>query len=42
MEDRYSFLVEWYDTAAAIYRQYNLLYYPQEKSYEMVNNTLKL
>ena len=30
MEERYSFLAEWYDPNAALIRKYQLIYYPKE------------
>ncbi|CAG5861918.1 unnamed protein product [Menidia menidia] len=35
MEDRFSFLAEWYDPAAALLRRYQLFYYPKDGSVEM-------
>eukprot|EP00002_Diphylleia_rotans_P017564 TRINITY_DN3408_c0_g1_i7.p1 TRINITY_DN3408_c0_g1~~TRINITY_DN3408_c0_g1_i7.p1 ORF type:complete len:282 (+),score=37.57 TRINITY_DN3408_c0_g1_i7:116-961(+) len=35
LEGRMSFLVEWYDTAASIARQYQLFFYPEDNSVEM-------
>ena len=34
-QDRYVFIVEWYDTAASLIRNYNLTFYPKENSIEM-------
>jgi nucleoside-diphosphate kinase len=34
-EDRYVFVVEWFDTAASIVRTYNLIYYAKDKTIEM-------
>lgn len=36
-EDRYVFIVEWYDTAASLVRTYNLTYYIKDKNIEMVH-----
>lgn len=35
MGDRYVFLVEWYDTAASLIRNYNLIYYKEDNTIEM-------
>jgi hypothetical protein len=35
-EDRYVFIVEWFDSAAALVRTYNLTYYLKDKTIEMV------
>ncbi|KAM4739550.1 nucleoside diphosphate kinase homolog 7 [Anableps anableps] len=35
MEDRYAFLTEWYDPAAALLRRYQLFYYPIDGCVEM-------
>ncbi|XP_042189845.1 nucleoside diphosphate kinase 7 isoform X2 [Callorhinchus milii] len=35
LEEKYSFLVEWYDTIASIIRRYQLLYYLKDGSIEM-------
>ena len=35
-EDRYVFIVEWFDSAAALVRTYNLTYFIKDKSIEMV------
>lgn len=35
-EDRYVFLVEWFDSAAALVRNYQLTYFLKDKSIEMV------
>lgn len=35
-EDRYVFLVEWFDSAASLVRTYNLTYFLKDKSIEMV------
>ena len=37
MEDRYSFLADWYDPHAAMKRQYLLVYYPIDSTCEMVD-----
>lgn len=37
MEERYSFITDWYDTYAAMKRQYQLVYYPSDKTCEMVD-----
>jgi len=34
-EDRYVFFVEWYDTAASLIRNYNLIYYKEDNTIEM-------
>lgn len=34
-EDRFVFLVEWYDAAASLVRSYNLTYYPKDKTIDM-------
>jgi nucleoside-diphosphate kinase len=34
-EDRFVFLVEWYDAAASLVRNYHLTYYPKDKTIEM-------
>lgn len=35
-EDRFVFVVEWFDSAASLVRNYNLTYYIKDKSIEMV------
>lgn len=35
-EDRYVFLVEWFDTTASLIRSYNLTYYLKDGAIEMV------
>ncbi len=40
-EDRFVFLVEWYDAAASLVRNYHLTYYPKDKTIEMVIPRLK-
>ncbi len=35
-EDRYVFIVEWFDSAASLVRSYNLTYFLKDKSIEMV------
>ena len=35
-EDRYVFLVEWFDSAAALVRTYHLTYFLKDKTIEMV------
>ena len=35
MEERYSFLAEWYDPNAALIRKYQLIYYPKDATCEM-------
>jgi hypothetical protein len=35
-EDRYVFLVEWFDSAASLVRTYNLTYFIKDKTIEMV------
>lgn len=34
-DDRYVFVVEWYDAAASLVRTYNLTYYLKDKTIEM-------
>ncbi|KAJ8346324.1 hypothetical protein AAFF_G00213870, partial [Aldrovandia affinis] len=34
-EERFAFLAEWFDPAACLLRQYQLLYYPRDGSVEM-------
>jgi nucleoside-diphosphate kinase len=36
-DERYVFIVEWYDTAASLIRTYNLAFYPKDKTIEMVD-----
>ncbi|KAL3848131.1 hypothetical protein ACJMK2_019008 [Sinanodonta woodiana] len=36
-DDRYCFIVEWYDAFAALVRRYQFLYYSKDKSVEMVD-----
>ena len=36
-EDRYVFVVEWFDSAASLVRTYNLTYFIKDKSIEMVH-----
>ena len=35
-EDRFVFIVEWYDATASLVRTYNLTYFPKDKTIEMV------
>lgn len=35
--ERFVFITEWYDPNASLYRRYELLYYPEDGSVEMVN-----
>ena len=35
-DERYVFIVEWYDTAASLVRTYNLTYYAVDKTLDMV------
>ena len=35
-EDRFVFLVEWFDSAASLVRTYNLTYFIKDKTIEMV------
>lgn len=35
-EDRYVFIVEWFDSAASIVRTYNLTYYLKDNTIDMV------
>lgn len=37
-DDRYVFVVEWYDSAAALVRSYNLTFYLQDSTIEMVSS----
>ena len=37
-EDRYCFLVDWYDTHACITRRYQLFYYSSDSTVDMVRN----
>lgn len=39
-EDRFVFIVEWFDSAAALVRNYNLTYFIKDKTIEMVINLL--
>jgi len=34
-EDRFVFIVEWYDAAASLIRNYNLTFYPKQNAIEM-------
>lgn len=34
-DDRYVFVVEWYDSAASLVRTYNLTYYAKDRTIEM-------
>ena len=36
-EDRYVFVVEWFDSAASLVRTYNLTYYLKDNTIDMVN-----
>lgn len=36
-EDRFVFIVEWFDSAAALVRTYNLTYFIKDKTIEMVS-----
>ncbi len=36
-EDRYVFIVEWYDSAASVVRNYNLTYFLKDSTIEMVS-----
>ena len=36
-EDRFVFIVEWYDQQACLIRQYNLTYYPSDNTIELVS-----
>lgn len=38
-EDRYVFLVEWFDSAASIVRNYHFTYYLKDNTIEMVPHT---
>lgn len=35
-DDRYVFIVEWFDSAASLVRNYNLTYYTKDGSIDMV------
>lgn len=35
-DERYVFVVEWFDTAASLIRSYNLTYYMADKTIDMV------
>jgi nucleoside-diphosphate kinase len=35
-EDRYVFVVEWFDSAASLVRTYNLTYFLKDRTIEMV------
>lgn len=37
-DDRYVFIVEWYDSAASLVRNYNFTYYLKDSSIEMVHH----
>lgn len=39
-DERYSFIVEWYDTAASLVRTYNFTFFPKDKTIEMVHRNL--
>lgn len=36
-EERYVFIVEWYDPAASMVRAYNLTYFTKDRAIEMVH-----
>jgi len=36
-EDRYVFIVEWFDSAASLVRNYQLTYFIKDKTIEMVH-----
>jgi hypothetical protein len=36
-EDRYVFIVEWFDSAAALVRNYNLTYFLKDRTIDMVH-----
>ena len=38
-EERYVFIVEWYDQQASLLRNYQITYYTSDNSLEMVNPT---
>jgi len=38
-EDRYVFVIEWYDQAASLIRKYNLTYYIVDNTIDMVFST---
>ena len=35
-DERYVFIVEWFDTSASLIRSYNLIYFMADKTIEMV------
>jgi nucleoside-diphosphate kinase len=41
-DDRYVFIVEWYDSAASIVRTYNLTIFLKDNTIEMVINTYNI
>ena len=41
-EERFCFLVEWYDPQAALIRRYNFMFYPRDNTIEMVNLVLHI
>ena len=36
MDSRYAFIAEWFDSSSSMIKTFNLLYYPQEKSIELI------
>lgn len=36
-DERYVFIVEWFDTSASLIRSYNLIYFMADKTIEMVS-----
>lgn len=36
IDERYVFIVEWFDTSASLIRTYNFTYYMSDKTIEMV------
>lgn len=39
-DERYVFIVEWFDTGASLIRSYNLTFFMADRTIEMVNNFL--
>ena len=39
-DGRYAFIADWYDPNAALTRKYQLFYYPNDSTVEMVSNIL--
>lgn len=42
VDQRYVFVVEWFDQAASLVRPYYLTYYPPDKTLEMVTSSFNL